>query len=194
MFAAIVGILFPAYIGTFRNKDTVESQADIYQSARVTLERIVEDLESAYQSSQVQFVGQDNTIDDRDADSLEFMSTAHLVFDKSQQKPGSGKIAYYASENEDEEALILYRSDTHELKAPHDPGTGGLILCNNLYAINFTYYDEDDEEYDYWDSSNIMFKERLPVRVAVQIEFLDRSAPESPLKFMTSVTLPIGSS
>ena len=43
----IISLIYPAYTGTYRNIEAAETQAEIYQMARIALIRIIEDLESA---------------------------------------------------------------------------------------------------------------------------------------------------
>ena len=195
IFAVIVAILFPAYTGTFRNMEAAEADSELYQMARITLDRITEDLESAYTSKQVPFVSEDNTIDGQRADSVQFMSRAHLVFSSTQNVQGNARIAYYVKENDqnDEEVgLTLYRSDTLELMEAPEQGAGGLILCEDVHSFALTYFDEEGEAYDTWDSSGIAFKNQLPAKVSILLKFVNQSDPESPLSFKTSIMIPLG--
>ena len=48
IFSLVLTSLYTAYTGTFSNIDQAESQSDAYQMARITLERMIEDLESTY--------------------------------------------------------------------------------------------------------------------------------------------------
>ncbi len=192
IFAAILSMLYPSYTGTFRNMEAAESRAEIYQMARVAFDRIVKDLESAYLSQQVNFfIGEDDSIDGRSADGLQFISRAHLIFHEDPDRDGNAKITYYVKEGEEENGLILFRSDVLENEQEPEKGSGGLILCENLYSVNFTYYDENGETSDYWDSTSDAFRKRLPSRVDIVLEFLDQSTPESPIIFMSSVVVPV---
>jgi hypothetical protein len=75
---------------------------------------------------------------------------------------------------------------------PPEQGTGGLVLCEGLHAFTMTYFDEEGEAHDTWDSSSITFNNRLPVKVSILLAFVNRSDPESPLPFQTSVIIPLG--
>lgn len=46
--ATVLSTVFASYTGAFRLVSETEGQAEIYQMARIALERIVEDLESFY--------------------------------------------------------------------------------------------------------------------------------------------------
>lgn len=201
LFAALVSMLYPAYIGTFRNIDITESHRTIYRMAQIALGRISEDLECACppdatedsdsELTQVQiFLGKDAVIDGRDADDLGFVSERHISFN-GDETSGRGVIRYYIKQDEGEDEFILYRSDNPELEDQPEDKTGGLVLCEGLKAINFFYQDENGDRYDYWDSSSEQFKGRLPAMVSVELEFLNQSDPESPIKFITSISIPM---
>jgi len=200
LFAALTAMLYPAYIGTFRNTDITESYGTIYKMSRIAMERISEDLECAcipktgdnlssdIAQSQV-FSGKDSTIDGRDADDLQFVSEKHLSFN-SDKTAGRGVIKYYLKQYGDEEGLTLYRSDDLELGNKSEDETG-LVLCEGLTSMNISYQDENGDTYDYWDSSSEPFKGKLPAMASIELEFLNKYDPESPVKFITSVVIPL---
>jgi len=87
IFAIVIPTIFVSYTGTFRIINETESQADIYEMARIALERIREDLESAcffFRESEgpkkgtaiqpYQFTGDHAEIQGRSADTLSFIS------------------------------------------------------------------------------------------------------------------------
>jgi len=202
LFAALTAMLYPAYIGTFRNMDITESHASVYRMARIAMDRISEDLASAcipgtdedsdsdLTYSRV-FLGTDSELYSRDADSLEFISEKHLPF-YDDISAGKGRIKYYLKEHEDEDGFILYRSDNLELgNKPGDEDAGALILCKDVNSINFTYLDENGEDYDHWDSSSASFKGKLPTMITVELGFQNESDPELPIKFVTSISIPM---
>jgi hypothetical protein len=72
-----------------------------------------------------------------------------------------------------------------------DEGTGGFVICDGLYSINFQFQNDEGETYDNWDSSVEPFKDKLPVMISIKIEWSDPSVPDSVIPFMTSVALPM---
>jgi type II secretion system protein J len=201
LFAAIIAMLYPTYIGTFKNMDITESYSITYRMARIAMERISEDLQCASipgaeedsdsdRSVSHVFAGKDNDIAGKNADDLEFISYKHIVFN-SDNTAGRGFIKYYLKENTDEEGFTLYRSDRQELEDKSEDEAEGLILCEGVNSINFSFQDEDGDAYDYWDSSSEPFKGKLPSMVSVELEFMNRSDPESPIKFVTSIAIPM---
>jgi prepilin-type N-terminal cleavage/methylation domain-containing protein len=204
IFAVVLSLLYTAYMGTFRNIEATESQSDIYGMARIALERMVEDLGSVYVSKGVKksdseenippsegFVGENAEIDGRNADTIRFLSRAHIVFNEDDRGTRMAEIVYYIKESEEEDTFILYRSDTPEFEERPEEGTGGLILCDGLFSVNFTFYTDEGEEYESWDSTKDEFMGRVPAMVSIQLEFVNRSNPEAPFKFKTGVALPM---
>ena len=201
IFAIVLSIIYTSYTGTFRIVNETESQADIYGMARIALERMLEDLESAYIPEKVEtseseeestFVGEDKEIKDRSADSLHFISRAHLVFNEQEQASGTAEIAYYVQEDEEGEGFVLYRRDRPAFQEKPEEGTGGLVLCDSLVSVSFTYYDDEGEVYDHWDYKSDEFKDKIPKMVSVILEFENSTDTERPFSFMTSVALQLG--
>jgi len=202
--ATILSTIYASFSDTFRNINYAESQAEIYQMARIALERIHEDLECTVifedenppgdqETGQAPkgFFGKNETIDEKNADILTFLSSKHLSLDENDEYSGLTWVSFYVQENDEEKGLVLYRSDTPESEEMPEPKTEGLILCDNLASVNFTYFDASQEAYDNWDSSDEKFKGKPPAMVSIQLEFLNESDSEETLKFETGVSLPI---
>ena len=200
IFAVILSVIFASYTGTFRIIEELESQSEIYEMARIAIGRIQEDLESAclYKTDETSepdqtgpFVGEDKEVSGRDADTLRFLSKAHLDLDKEGDTGGIAEIGYYIKEIQEEDGLVLYRTDTPEFEEAPEEETGGWILCEGLHSMNFTYYNADGKEFDTWDTEEKTFKDTLPVRVLLELYFLDKLHPEEPLRFETGIALPM---
>lgn len=206
IFAVVLTTIYTSYTGAFRIVDETESQAEIYRMARIALERMLEDLESGYipknpeigiseesHPPSSQFVGEDMEIKGRYADTLRFTSRAHVNLSGQEQDPGAVEISYYVMENEEGDDLVLYRGDRpiFEEAFPFEENTGGLVLCDRLVSVDFTYHDENGEVRENWDSTSEEFKGKLPKMVSISLEFVNNSNPEVPFKFTTSVALPM---
>jgi len=174
----VMSIIYASYTTTFRNIEETEYQAEIYDMTRTVMARISEDLESAYiyvvpenpntDNANIPasfFKGNESTFSGRSADSVSFSSRAHLDFKEDGENTGRANIAYYTKESDDNETLILYRSDSAEFEEAIQDGEGGLILCEDLYSVDFQFYDTDGEEYETWDSTDESFKNVMPVMV-----------------------------
>jgi general secretion pathway protein J len=206
IFSTLLTTIYASYTGTFRVIDDTESQAEIYRMARIAMERMLEDLESLYihngtqqggseeeQESSFQFFGEEREIMGRRADTLRFISSAHIDFTGKDPGFGPTRISYYVKENDDGEDFILYRSDnplsmeTH----PFDEESGGLVLCEGLASVVFTYYGEDGQTFTNWDYMSEVSEKKIPKAVSVTLAFENALNPELPITFTTSVALPM---
>ena len=119
--AIVTSLLYKAYTDTYRNITTTETQARIYEMARITMLRIVEDLESAYvpeesdnsgagetDNNTETFIGKNDSFDGRRADSIRFYSKSHIdISKKSVIEAGNAKIAYYPSDERGRHYLFV---------------------------------------------------------------------------------------
>ena len=206
IFAVVLTMIYTSYTGSFRVVDETESQAEIYRMARIAMERMVEDLESTYvpkregnaQSEEepmqlFQFVGKDQEIKGRYADTLRFISRAYLNLSGNDEDTGKTEISYYVKENEEGEDFVLYRSDRPMFEEGFlfEEESDGLVLCEGLISVDFTYYEESDEPIESWDSTSEEHKDTIPRIVSILLEFVNPLNSKTPLQFMTSVLLPI---
>ena len=206
IFATLLTTIYASYTGTFRVIGDTESQAEIYRMARIAMERMLEDLESVYiqkgnqhagsegdRGSSFQFLGEEREIMGRRADTLRFASSAHIDFSGKNPGHGTAQIGYFVRESTDGEDFVLYRSDNPLFKEtyPFDEESGGLTLCEGLASVAFTYYGEEGGVFNSWDSATEDMENKIPKMVSISLEFQNILNPELPIRFMTSVALPM---
>lgn len=201
IFAIVLSSLYGSYSSSFRLIGATRSQAEVYQMARVAMERISEDLSATVSSRQqwddtvagdVQsFVGLDENVDGRAADSLRFRSRAQLFRAGADVVPGGLSVISYAVHSaEDGGGLVLYRHAISALATDSGVDDRGFILCDHLAGVNFTYFDESGELYESWDSGSELFRGWFPARALVELDFWEDGIDSSVIKFRTSVVLP----
>jgi len=206
IFALVLTTIYASSTGTFRVVNETESEVEIYRMARIAMERMLEDLESLYvqrspltgkpaegASTTSLFVGKDQEIDGRSADTLRFISRAHVNLGGQDQDPGAVEISYYVRESDEGDDLVLYRSDkpVFEVSGSPEEETGGLVLSERLVSVTLTYRDENGDVREGWDSDSEELKDKTPKMVSISLEFQNTSNPDVPLTFMTSIALPI---
>jgi len=200
----VVSAVFGAFSGTFKVVNETETQEEIYATARVALERISEDLasvcggglskgelpETGAPRQRFLFVGEDHQLDDKSADTLRFLTSAHLSFKTGRQAEGPAEVHYYTEYKEETDDLSLYRSDTLDYLESAEEGQGGLLLCEGLKWLDFIYYDRDGNAHNTWDTTQSSGMAQLPSRVEISVGFENAISPENPLQFVTGVALP----
>jgi prepilin-type N-terminal cleavage/methylation domain-containing protein len=207
IFAVVISLIFTAYTGSIRIMNDTDIQADITHRASIALERMTEDLESVVVSEwkkpgaleetalSGRFFGENDEIDGRSADRIRFLSKARVVFDDQQLGAGEAEISYYLKRDENEDKdnnLILYRSETPVLKYSPAEETEGLELCRGLKSVEIAYVKESGETVDEWDSALPETGNKLPRAITIVLNFDDPSGDEEAVyPFRTSVSLPL---
>jgi general secretion pathway protein J len=174
------------------------NQKDIYRQARVTLDRMRDDLTATVADGEVGFVGTKTEINGQQADSVVFSSMAHLVFDGGRSEKGSTTISYKVVEDEnDPGSLKLLRSDSLSVFAVDDGDKEAYTLCANLRSLQLTYVASDGQKNDTWESKPDKESEQepvlLPAAVFITLEFWQGSEHKVVLPFRSGVWLPTGS-
>lgn len=190
----VLTTIYAAYSGTLTVIKELNDDSRAYQMARITLDRMNRDLSSLQRFGNV-FVLQSekSRIGDREFGSLAFWSATHLTFDEDGPSSHPASIVYFVKQDKDG-SFSLWRSDVAEAKPSSDRKTGGgLIICQNLQAINLKFYDEGGRDYDSWDtsSSSEPQKGKPPVLVQIELMLTNGRDTEKPYKFMTNVFLPV---
>jgi prepilin-type N-terminal cleavage/methylation domain-containing protein len=190
----VLTTIYAAYSGTLTVIKELNDDSRAYQMARITLDRMNRDLSSLQRFGNV-FVLQSekSRIGDREFGSLAFWSATHLTFDEDGPSSHPASIVYFVKQDKDG-SFSLWRSDVAEAKPSPDRKTGGgLIICQNLQAINLKFYDEGGRDYDSWDtaSSSEPQKGKPPVLVQIELVLTNGRDAEKPYKFMTNVFLPV---
>jgi hypothetical protein len=122
---------------------------------------------------------------------------AHLVFSGRQDGFATALISYTVKEDDRGEGLLLMRADRPLLVEEKDNPDDGLVLCDGLLAVDFTYRDDDGAMMDSWDSTTPDMQQRqvlatrLPAMITIRLAFANAAEPETPLLFMTNALIPV---
>jgi len=200
IFAILFSVIFASYSGSFKTIDMTESRMELYRKAAIAMDRISEDLQASYISNlpsnsfgepagYTRFLGEDKDISGRDADSLSFFSRIRPLFDDGMEMSTGQLISYDVIQGEEEGELVLLRSEQPEFREVVEESEG-LPLCDGLQAVTFTYFNDDGEPNDSWDSDSEDSAQILPRMVSISFEFLNYENPDAPFTFMTSIALP----
>lgn len=190
----VLSTIYAAYSGTLRVVKELDDDFRAYATARVTLDRLTMDL-SSLQRFGDDFVLQSetSTMGDREFGSLAFWSAAHLVFTEDDFSGSPSSIAYFVKEDKNG-GFALWRSDTAGARPSLDKNaSGGIIICQDIQAVNFKFFDENGREYNSWDTASSSETQKGKPPALVQIELLLANArdAERPYKFTTKVFLPV---
>jgi type II secretory pathway pseudopilin PulG len=200
IFSILFVTIYASYTGSFNTINLTEARMEKYRKAAIALDRISEDLSAAYisilpvdtfgiPSEYTQFLGEDSSINGREADSMSFFSRIAPIFSDENERSTGQLITYEVIQGANEGELVLLRSESSEFIDEIE--RGGLPLSDGLQAIKFTYTNDEGEVLESWDSDAEENDGILPRIVTVVLEYQNYENPEAPLVFMTSVVMPV---
>lgn len=201
IFAVLVSMVSLSLSGSLQVVEATEKQGELYHRGRTAMIRISEDIAAAMLVEGFEFIGFSEEIDGRRADTMRFVSTAHLILNPEKQQPGLGIITYRVkAEQEDQRNLVLLRSDELFLPGAQQDGADeegeGFILSDKLRSVEFNYIDAEGESGEDWDSTVEDGDEdavrSLPVAVECTLTYWLDIEEETYLSFSTRVFLPAG--
>ena len=196
----VVSMVSLSLTGSLNVMEATRTQGELFYRAQIVLQRISEDLASAVLLEDIEFTGTNAEEGGQEIDSVDFSSTAHVVFDPAHGHPGMALISYAVIKDEENEGeYLLLRAD--ELLADIETGTkggsgkGGHLLSDRLRSVSFTYVDEKGEEHDDWNTEvdpNDPTPRKLPVSVICRLQFWVDRAADTSIEFSTRILVPAG--
>ncbi len=192
LFVVVVSLTYGAYNTTFKVMDGASARAQYGERARVTFDRIRDDLSSFYVGSDPTFTGITKSYGDYRGDQLTFSSTAHLSFTKDSLPVGRTTIRYRIVEEDG--LLQLFRVD--QVYYPDDSvdidDLTGVLLCDDLKEFSLKYINSDGNSEDSWkiedDSSDS--ESSYPLMVEVELVFQDEDKEDQLFSYSTLIALP----
>jgi general secretion pathway protein J len=201
IFAIVITTILFSYRSVFSNVDAINQSLVPYATAQNCLDRMIVDLQSTHVSlppefkppdfdgptDPFRFVGDTLSFGATEFQRLRFASLAHLPLGNKNRGNGIAEIVYYV-QAEDEDHFVLKRADRLYNFEPSDSPSVDPVLCENLRALTFKYYDSEGTAYDAWNSAAQVFGYATPVKISIRLEV---NGGTNPLVFETMVTLPV---
>lgn len=190
----VLTTIYSAYSGVLRVIREIDDDTRNYKMARITLDRMNRDVTAILRSGKgFVFQSEKTSIDRHEFSSLFLWSSAHLGFEENDVPGRPASIAYFVKQDKDGN-ISLWRSDiTGPKPSTEKKSEGGVIICENLRALNLKFYDEGGKDYDTWDTeiSTDSQKGRPPAIVGVELILENPRNAEKPHKFITKINLPV---
>jgi general secretion pathway protein J len=193
--AVIITVVNIAFFQSHANVEAIGTQREIYQTARIVMDRMIKDLTCAYlptdnrqmtaeEISLYRFVGVDDDTGETDRDTLSFTTTTDIGF--SSVSGTVCEVGYYLKEDEEEKGVftLMRREDP----TPHFGVTKAgqeLEIAEGVTGMNIVYLDEASQEIDEWD---LLKKLTLPRQVKVT---LTMASGKGTVSFSATASLPL---
>lgn len=202
----VLAMLTLSLSGSLRMVEGVEKEGEIYAMAQTAMQRITTDLVASFAGKEALFTGKNQLENGYRADTLDFGSMAHLVFNPDKQQPGPALIGYRLVQDEDDrlqyrllrsdEPLLPGLEEEEEKKASEqDKLPEGFVLAENLRSLQFTYFDRHGQEFDSWQTAiaedDPDQQGKLPAAVHCVLEFWVDPERDTTLIFSTRIVLPV---
>jgi general secretion pathway protein J len=188
--AVVLSTIYVSYISTMRVVKNLEYSDEIYYMARITLERMVLDLQSACKGKDsYEFMTLKDSTGKLPMKGVSFLSRAHLDFSGGDTM-AAAQISYELESDPDSGGFSIIRRDV--LKQGEGPTGGeGFILCRRLQFVNLRFYDSTGREYPTWDSMSGSEAQRnkVPSAILIELNFINPDDAANPYKFMTRLLL-----
>lgn len=188
--AIIMAALYSAYTTNVEAIQIARENGQVHQTARIALDRITRDLQSAltetwspFGTSPLAFVGKEEERDGRRMDRIDFTTLTYMTL--SDQSPDADlcEVGYRVVEDsEEQEIMVLMRRQKILVSVPgEDAGPDGGVgeegseqeLARNLAGFKITYVDATGEERDGWSAEETDAPSGLPVLVRVRLAIID---------------------
>jgi type II secretion system protein J len=188
----IMAALYGAYTSNVEAIQTARQGGAMFQTARIALDRVSKDMKSAFlktglpgKSSQTGMICEDQEIDGRPADRIDFTSLAHVRQTERGLRTDLCEIGYYLETDSDDETLVLYRRDTGIVDDDLTEGGRAFELARMVTGFNLVFRNTIGEDLDEWNTLEGTQKDTLPCLIRIELTLKDQLGQER--IFMTSI-------
>jgi prepilin-type N-terminal cleavage/methylation domain-containing protein len=176
----VMVVIYGAYTSNLETIQIARENAIVNQTARIVLDRMRKDLQSAivltsFQPGKVRLgmVGKDEEIDGRPADKLDFTSLAHVPTRKGGLRTDLCEVGYFVEEALEGDYLILYRRDDESPDEDFKEGGTREELARMVTGLDIVYEDASGKEQKEWNTLEGKPGKGLPNIVKVRLTLRD---------------------
>ncbi len=190
----IMAVVYKSFYASTEGIKRAEAVDDINSTVRVIFLKLMDDINSAYLTGNIIFVGEAKRDKELPQDSLNFTSLSNQRMVKDAKESDLHVIGYSLKEDYDyqkqEKRLSLFRKEKKTIGVePVLEGGDVYELTDEIGGIRFGYFDGTSWK-DKWDSRIITTLPKLPKAVEVEIILFD--ADKKKRIFKTIIDVPMG--
>lgn len=194
--AMIMGSVWSSTKQSLDSKERVEKRDGIYQSGRVALRKVADDISMAFlikspaertaeaaatgtATAEVQtrprpitfFIGEDRG----ERDEMRFTTLSNIRLFKNARQSDQAKVGYSVQPSpQDSQVLNLVRTFSPYLSEQDTVEGSSYVIAENIREFSVEYYDLRKQEWGRaWNSEAIDWKDRLPRAVRITLSFPD---------------------
>ncbi len=159
IFALLMISVYQTFDQSFRSYQMVEQSRDLNETARLILDRIQDDLQSAaifHENVNMVFVGEHGSgTTNRPTDRLVFTTLNHLSLDPTAPESDLAEVEYGIRPDPDTHQPLLLRREKPYLDEDHTQGGVLMVLSDHVMGLGFKYFDGTDQLKDHWDARDL---------------------------------------
>lgn len=194
------------------SKERVENRDELYQSGRVALRKIADDVSMAFlikspaersataaatgtATAEVQtrprpitfFIGEDRG----ERDEVRFTTLSNIRLFKNAKQSDQGKVSYSVQPSpEDSQVINLVRTFSPYLDDQNTVEGTSYVVAENIREFGLEYYDLRKQEWGRtWNTETIDWKERLPRAVRITLSFPDPDDDQESIVMRTATMI-----
>lgn len=200
IFSIIVTTVFGFYNTVFSTASVIEKDTPAYEGGKNSLNRMILDLQAIAVTRPPEYkvpdiddppdpyrlVGDTTDEGGQTFGRLRFTSLAHIPF-RMKSDDEIAEIIYYVQSMNNEE-VVLRRQNNLFPYPDFEEKYMDPILCRNIQSLTFTFYDEEGDSYENWDSESEDFDRATPREIEILMAYGEK---ESPIYFKTRIALPV---
>ncbi len=191
--AVVITIINSVFFSSHEVVRAVGAQTEVYQVARIAMDRMIKDLSCSYvpseelskeQMQRYNFLGEDEEDEGMPRDYISFVSAADMGM--SPVFSGLCEIGYYLKESDEQGGMFsLIRREDSLPDSDVSQGGNTMEIAENLVGMDIVYIDKANQEFRTWD---LLEKMSLPSQAKITITF---KQGEEDIPFTCNAFLPL---
>ena len=192
----VLSTAYVSYTGSFRIIRASESDSEIYNMGRTTMERMMRDLGAIVPyRGRYEMKARRNDRGREGFAALSFTDAVNLALGEKDGSPGVSTVEYFMADDRERDGLVLLRADERRREKEGGAGPGqGFVLCDRVHSVDFRFFDAAGRGHETWDSASdadAQQKNRAPTAIDIELKLVNSGDPAHPHTFMTRVYLPV---
>jgi general secretion pathway protein J len=179
IFAIVASLLYSGFVQTSRNKERVEKQLDREHEIRNGIERIAQELATAYTSAQRNINETLRTMltgmiakDEGSNSKIHFSSFSHRRLYRNAHESDQNELSYFVTQDpENNSQDVLARREQRRVDDDLEKGGQSQILISNVTGFELSFFDPLTGEWSStWDTTQSASQpNRLPMQAKIKV-------------------------
>ena len=190
IFSIILGVVYSTFFGSSKTASLLESNEDVYQTARSFLGMISLELRALYYdpASGMGLTGVNHETDGDAVDEIYFISTSYPRGNPDAKEGEIAEIGYFFDVDQIKGKKRLIRSVDPTVDSDIKKGGTLLFLTDQVKSLNIKYYKKDTKEWlDEWNTQpqqqasqgQAMQQQQLPDEIQIELSVTDDKDQET---------------